>query len=368
LWCPPPPPPPPNARRRNISDGGSLDGEECNPNHQSIKKKHDPLEHSRHPQPLLLPLDPPPLPPFTPPSLLTLHSRLTRALLHHLSVLPSLLAPKTLRSPAYSKLSSSHFVLFMGLRLCTPRNSAPPQPPRRTSETSAPPATPSSRPPRFSRLCQVCFNTKNDTLVLPCKCIICARCLHTLIRSTSSSALPARCCGVAIPVSIARKVVCGQALERVREAEAISKTPFDRRMYCPSPQCASFINLDTVDLDSFPKSAGKFQCPKCSAKLCAVCRDAWHAPLWNGVLGIVHGALGGLKRPLCPGRGNGEVDLATLARARGWKRCGGCGVHVERAGGCRHMTCRCGFMFCARCGSKYERKGGYTCGSACSSY
>lgn len=35
------------------------------------------------------------------------------------------------------------------------------------------------------------------------------------------------------------------------------------------------------------------------------------------------------------------------------KQCPSCKFWVEKNKGCDHMTCRCGYEFCFRCGAKY---------------
>ncbi|KAG6916428.1 hypothetical protein DXG01_006832 [Tephrocybe rancida] len=46
-----------------------------------------------------------------------------------------------------------------------------------------------------------------------------------------------------------------------------------------------------------------------------------------------------------------------LAKAQHWRRCPNCSVIVEHVFGCNHMTCRCGFHFCFKCGSPSTTQG-----------
>ncbi|KAI3897334.1 hypothetical protein MKW92_047003 [Papaver armeniacum] len=47
-----------------------------------------------------------------------------------------------------------------------------------------------------------------------------------------------------------------------------------------------------------------------------------------------------------------EVLLMQMAAKRKWKRCPRCRIYVERTEGCEHITCRCRYEFCYRCGAK----------------
>ncbi|KAI0022997.1 hypothetical protein F4780DRAFT_787615 [Xylariomycetidae sp. FL0641] len=49
------------------------------------------------------------------------------------------------------------------------------------------------------------------------------------------------------------------------------------------------------------------------------------------------------------------ADLRALAAAEGWQPCPGCGVLVEHAAACQHMTCAlCGAHFCYVCGAPWR--------------
>ena len=46
--------------------------------------------------------------------------------------------------------------------------------------------------------------------------------------------------------------------------------------------------------------------------------------------------------------------MLDLAETEGWRRCYNCRSLVEKASGCRHMTCTCKAQFCYTCGSKWK--------------
>ena len=49
-----------------------------------------------------------------------------------------------------------------------------------------------------------------------------------------------------------------------------------------------------------------------------------------------------------------DEQLEQWAQQAGAKRCTRCKFFVQKNQGCDHMTCRCGYEFCYRCGGKYR--------------
>lgn len=52
-----------------------------------------------------------------------------------------------------------------------------------------------------------------------------------------------------------------------------------------------------------------------------------------------------------------DVRFGEVAKEMGWKCCGACGRWVEKVEGCNHITCKCLFQWCFRCGKRWEREG-----------
>jgi hypothetical protein len=80
-------------------------------------------------------------------------------------------------------------------------------------------------------------------------------------------------------------------------------------------------------------------CPHCRTSICRTCRGLAHAEDTN-----------------CP-QDFGLNAMLDIAEREGWRRCYSCRSLVEKASGCRHMTCTCKAQFCYTCGSKWK-----TCG------
>lgn len=48
-----------------------------------------------------------------------------------------------------------------------------------------------------------------------------------------------------------------------------------------------------------------------------------------------------------------QKEFINFAKGAHMKQCPSCKFWVEKNKGCDHMTCRCGYEFCFRCGAKY---------------
>lgn len=106
---------------------------------------------------------------------------------------------------------------------------------------------------------------------------------------------------------------------------------------CPSATCSyGYIHLARHE-------GNIFRCAVCQARYCLDCEEVMH----DGVT--------------CRWRRNrrdkakkaGEKATTTYLKANS-KACPGCGAHIEKDGGCDHMTCRyCKYEFCWVCSAPY---------------
>ncbi|KAL0322941.1 UNVERIFIED_CONTAM: putative E3 ubiquitin-protein ligase [Sesamum angustifolium] len=53
-------------------------------------------------------------------------------------------------------------------------------------------------------------------------------------------------------------------------------------------------------------------------------------------------------------RGKDDKIVKQLAKKKNWQKCPKCKIYVEKTEGCVHMTCRCKYEFCYRCGAKWS--------------
>ncbi|CAI2369580.1 unnamed protein product [Moneuplotes crassus] len=105
---------------------------------------------------------------------------------------------------------------------------------------------------------------------------------------------------------------------------------------CPTPDCEFIFEWNASKEDS------NFKCALCSKTYCIMCRVEWHEGL--------------SCRDYRELKGYPPEDRAFYKFIKGtrFKQCPQCKFWVEKSSGCNHMTCRCGYQFCYRCGGKYR--------------
>lgn len=147
---------------------------------------------------------------------------------------------------------------------------------------------------------------------LPCGHYYCSTCLNQIFKNATTEELsyPPRCCK---PISLAIAApyldweIAKNFLRKQMEFEAKVKT------YCSNKECLAFIPPDYIE-------GKEARCPKCKGKTCSMCKKALHG-----------------KEVLC---GEDEALSKTIAlmRQKNWARCPRCGLGVELAFGCNHIT------------------------------
>ncbi|TVU09671.1 hypothetical protein EJB05_43161, partial [Eragrostis curvula] len=101
------------------------------------------------------------------------------------------------------------------------------------------------------------------------------------------------------------------------------------RARCPYRDCGELVVLEGGGGGG--GRAAKAACPTCKRDFCLQCEEPWNDR---------HGA---------DRDGQGCV-LARLARGRNWTRCPSCRAMIDKIQGCNRMVCRCGTVFCYKCG------------------
>lgn len=139
---------------------------------------------------------------------------------------------------------------------------------------------------------------------------------------------PFQCCRRDVPVELSADLLSPEF--RVRYGLLVLELSTPNPLYCSSPTCGAFLppaNADGPDL---------VECSSCFNNTCRHCRAPYHP---------------GIE---CPAD-TATQEARALATARGWRECPTCRNMVEKASGCRHMTCRCGMQFCYRCGRRWDQ-------------
>ncbi|KAJ4493140.1 hypothetical protein C8J55DRAFT_418216, partial [Lentinula edodes] len=172
--------------------------------------------------------------------------------------------------------------------------------------------------------CSVCFCEVNCPIILyQCQHSYCRVCLINYLEAAiSSNFFPLRClgndnnCSSLITVSLARQVLSIGQFDSLVEAafgDYIHKHPKEFH-YCPSPDCRQVYR---------PAPRGiVLQCPSCLLRICPQCHVEQHD-------GFV-----------CPEQDGDQIfDEWLKTHKDDVKKCPSCGVPIERAEGCNHITC-----------------------------
>eukprot|EP00048_Salpingoeca_helianthica_P015568 m.227436 g.227436 ORF g.227436 m.227436 type:complete len:474 (+) comp17212_c0_seq1:173-1594(+) len=161
--------------------------------------------------------------------------------------------------------------------------------------------------------------------------------------------------------------LCSQCLENFVKVKIDMRT---RNIACPEAECRENLDqarvvahlpeelglrlentmkmIDNSDLRLCIKcpnlvlreGSNKVKCGACNAAFCFLHEDAHEGRS-------------------CPGESESIYSQLRASAWRAWhtKTCPACHQPIEKNGGCDHMTCRCGFEICWRCGGPYARNG-----------
>ncbi|KAF8110508.1 hypothetical protein N665_0083s0070 [Sinapis alba] len=194
------------------------------------------------------------------------------------------------------------------------------------------------------RLCMICMEEKPSSDMfrgsVTCTHAYCTQCtiryVATKIKENSARIkCPDVECTRLIEPYTCRELIPKDVFERWEKILCESLISSWDKLYCPFKDCSSVMTLDD----------GGGDCFALSVKLRgAQCKVTWHA----GIGCEEFQKFGNTKK-----KGSEEEDalLVQMAKNKQWRRCPSCKFYVEKADGCMHITCRCGFQFCYGCGS-----------------
>lgn len=165
---------------------------------------------------------------------------------------------------------------------------------------------------------------------------------------SATTTFPPRCCGrpMALPEDALRLVLDADVLHVYLVERARGRLPWRERTHCAVPDCGEWLTAEeAIREDDDDEGGGGEQqqqqqqqgqgkvvrelrkCGRCSERTCTACKR-----LGTGHLDDDSG-----KWKKCP-VDEDAVRLDSMAGGMEWKRCGGCGVWVERSGGCSHIV------------------------------
>ncbi|KAJ3370256.1 hypothetical protein GGF31_004314 [Allomyces arbusculus] len=195
----------------------------------------------------------------------------------------------------------------------------------------------------------------------PCGHVLCGFCLENWIRATltdRSLRFPPRCpcvatCSATLTVEHAQQLFAGSKFHQMfleynmRFLEATG-----RLIYCPQKTCSNPLRIPPPETLAAKPNCNA-ECPNCKKLFCAKCRVPSHRPLTCEEFQAGH--------PDATAPDVDDIALLDLARTMYWKRCPSCRIMVDGYGKCIQMRCRCGRVFCYRCGTAYTDKENPVC-------
>ena len=100
-------------------------------------------------------------------------------------------------------------------------------------------------------------------------------------------------------------------------------------LYCSHPRCSRFVRPDRIS-----PGTDCVQCLHCKKSTCIYYHRGKHAGICKD-----------------------NKKLHEAIRTLGAKSCPKCNHVIEKAGGCKNMTCRCGYKWCWICGKERDDSG-----------
>ncbi|XP_055835719.1 E3 ubiquitin-protein ligase RSL1-like [Solanum dulcamara] len=193
--------------------------------------------------------------------------------------------------------------------------------------------------------CEICLDNKESWEMFKndgCSHSFCYECTskHIMARISQKAKVigcPGVSCSAAFDVNACRFMIPEEARIKWDELVCQSMILDSQKLYCPFRDCSALLVNDSG------ASIERINCPMCKRSLCAACRVPWHSEFTCKEFQKLNAKKGG----------KGEEMVKTLAKKKSWQKCPNCKVFVEKTEGCIHMTCRCEYEFCYRCGAKW---------------
>ncbi|CAN4092260.1 unnamed protein product [Withania somnifera] len=204
---------------------------------------------------------------------------------------------------------------------------------------------------QLSNFCEICMDNKESWEMFKndgCSHSFCYECTskHIMTRISQKTKVigcPGVSCGAAFDVNACRFMIPKEARIEWDESVCQSMILDSQKLYCPFRDCSALLVNDSG------VSIEEIKCPLCKRSFCAACRVPWHPEFTCKEFQKLKAKKG------C----KGEDMVKTLAKKKNWQKCPNCKIFVEKTEGCIHMTCRCEYQFCYRCGAKWT--GSHAC-------
>ncbi|MED6120056.1 hypothetical protein PIB30_017505 [Stylosanthes scabra] len=202
--------------------------------------------------------------------------------------------------------------------------------------------------------CKICTETKAKKerfTITGCNHSFCIDCTVKYVSSKVYQMIQVKihcpfCMDHFLNVDDCRKILPKEVFDLWGKKLCEAEIPESDKFYCPFKDCSALM-IDDGDDGNGRKLRRKFECPHCDRMFCSQCRVAWH----HGIrCKEFQNRVGKDKR-----KKDDEDDVVMkMAKKKRWQRCPNCKFYVEKTAGCKHMNCRCGEIFCYKCGESYK--------------
>ncbi|KAL2454888.1 RING/U-box superfamily protein [Abeliophyllum distichum] len=197
----------------------------------------------------------------------------------------------------------------------------------------------------YPSFCEICLENQESWKMFTndsCSHSFCYDCIskHIISRIADKVEMvscPALNCNTTLDANACRLMIPNDTLIQWDESLCQSLFPESQKVYCPFSDCSAMFVNDSRDLIT------KVKCLVCHRSFCAQCRVPWHPEFICKEFQKLYAKRGGKD----------SVMIKTLAKKKSWQKCPNCKMYVEKSDGCIHITCRCKYEFCYRCGSKW---------------
>ncbi|KAK9232603.1 hypothetical protein WN943_022851 [Citrus x changshan-huyou] len=199
----------------------------------------------------------------------------------------------------------------------------------KSASSSSPPASPPSR-----SSCVICRERReNDQMFKIESCIhsFCSDCINKHVATKVQGGIitrvtcPGPDCKSVLKFDACKSVLSKKVLELWEKALSQELIDASQGIYCPFKDCSAKLVYENDGEYVICES----ECPYCHRLFCAQCYVPWHP----GVNCEEYQSLNDDER------GREDLMMRELVKKKQLRKCPNCKYHIERTGGCLHMTC-----------------------------
>ncbi|XP_028797321.1 probable E3 ubiquitin-protein ligase RNF217 [Neltuma alba] len=202
-------------------------------------------------------------------------------------------------------------------------------------------------------ICEICAETKRPNQMIKnqtCRHSYCSDCMTkhvaTKVQDTITAVpCPGLGCKSVYELEACRPWIPKDLLERWDKALCEALFLQVPKFYCPFKDCSAMMLVEN-EMDQ--TAARETECPICHRLFCPRCNVPWH----HGVDCEEYQGLNENERQ------REDLLVRQLVKDKKWGRCPKCKFYVEKTQGCLHITCRCKYEFCYKCGKEWNSSHG----------